>query len=153
MSGRSSGTRSRTIPCVFLQAHGVVGTASHNRFSLAEMKGDRAQIRQRLVAAQVESALFVHVTDQSDFGGGPPASLGSLDMGAVDESRYNLATPGGEVSTNLRLGIRLYRVSDGVAIWTGVVDTVVKEDYDSITLLRGVAKTIVDRMAQDKVIP
>jgi hypothetical protein len=137
----------------FLQEHGVVGNASYARFSLVEMKGDRAQIRQRLVDAKVESVLFVHVTDQTDFGGGPPASLGSMDMAAVDESRYNLATPGGEVNTKLRLAARLYRVSDGVVVWTGLMDTIVKEDYDSIVLLRGVAKTIVNRMAQDKVIP
>ena len=137
----------------FLKEHGVEGVGSHARFSLAEMKGDREQIRQRLVATKAESVLFVHVTDKTDFGGGPPASLGSLDMAAVDESRYNLATPGGELNTKLRLEARLYRVSDGAVIWSGLMDTIVKEDYDSIVLLRGVAKTIVDRMASDKVIP
>jgi hypothetical protein len=138
----------------FLQGHGIVGTASHDRFSLDEMKGDREQIRQRLAAVKAESVLFVRVTGQADFAGGPPASLGNVDMGAVDESRYNALTmPGGEVNMNLHLGARLYRVSDGVVIWTGLMDTIVKEDYDSIVLLRGVAKTIVDRMAKDKVIP
>ncbi len=137
----------------FLKKHGVEGVGSHARFSLDEMKGDPEQIRQRLVASKAESVLFVHVTDKTDFGSGPPASLGSLDMAAVDESRYNLATPGGQVDTKLRLAARLYRVSDGATIWSGQMDTIVKEDYDSVVLLRGVAKTIVDRMAKDRVIP
>lgn len=137
----------------FLKAHAVEATSSHTRFSLEQMKGNREEIRLRLVDAKAESVLFVHVTDRADVGGGPPASLGSLDMAAVDESRYNLATPGGEVNTKLRLAARLYRVSDGVVIWTGVMNTTVKEDYDSIVLLRGLAKTIVEEMARGKVIP
>jgi hypothetical protein len=33
------------------------------------------------------------------------------------------------------------------------MNTTVKEDYDSIVLLRGLAKTIVEEMARGKVIP
>jgi hypothetical protein len=139
----------------FLREHGVVGAASHDRFTLDQMKGNREQIRQLLAAANAESVLFVRVTDQSDSAAGaPPASLGSLDMGAVDESRYNALTmPGGSDNFNVRLSARLYRVSDGAVVWTGMMDTIVKEDFDSIVVLRGIAKTIVERMATDKVIP
>jgi hypothetical protein len=77
-----------------------------------------------------------------------------MDMGAVDESRYNaFTTPGGEVNTRFRLGARLYRVSDGAVIWSGVLDTVMKEDSDALVFIRSTARTIVDRMAKDKVIP
>ncbi len=139
----------------FLKEHGVAGNASHDSFSLDELKGDREQIRQRLLAAKVESVLSVRVTDQTDSApGGPPVTLGNVGAGAVYESAYNALTmPGGSDNYNVRLAARLYRVSDGVVVWTAMMDTVVKEDYDSIVLLRGVAKTIVDRMARDKMIP
>jgi len=139
----------------FLKEHGVAGAASHERFTLDQMKGNRERIRELLAAANAESVLFVRVTDQTDSAAGaPPASLGSLDMGAVDESRYNALTmPGGSDNFNVRLSARLYRVSDGAVVWTGMMDTVVKEDFDSIVVLRTVAKTIVDHMATDKVIP
>jgi hypothetical protein len=138
----------------FLQEHGVVGTASHSRFSLTELKGNQELIRQRLLEAKADSVLFVRVTEQDDTGGAPPVSPGSIDWGAVEETRYNALTmPGGDVNTHLRLKARLYRVSDGAVMWTGLMDTIVKEDYDSIVLLRGVAKTIVERMSKDKVIP
>jgi len=138
----------------YLQARGVNGTASYTRFRLAELKGDKEEIRQRLVAANVVSVLFVHVTDRSDFVDGPPASLGSLDLSGVDESRYEAFTaPGGDINTTLRIGARFYRVSDGTVIWSCVLDTIMKEDTDSLTFMRGVAKELVDRMVKDKVIP
>jgi hypothetical protein len=138
----------------YLQTHGVEGTASHTRFRLAELKGDKEDVRQRLVAANVVSVLFVHVTDRSDFVEGPPASLGSLDTSGFDESRYEAFTvPGGDINTNFRIGARFYRVSDGAVIWSCVLDTIMKEDTDSLTFMRGVAKELVDRMVKDKVIP
>ena len=138
----------------FLKERGVEGTASFTRFSFDEMKGDRAQVRQKLAAANVQSALIVRVTAQSDSVDGPPASLGDMDMQAVDEDRYNsFTTPGGDIHIKLRLGAKLYRVSDGVVIWSGLLDTILSEDYDSIVVLRGMAKTIVEQMAKDKVIP
>jgi hypothetical protein len=138
----------------FLTEHGVAGTASHTRFSFDELQGNKELIRQRLLEAKLESVLFVRVTAQADFVEGPPASLGNMDMGAVDESRYNaFTTPGGEVNTRFRLGARLYRVSDGAVIWSGVLDTVMKEDSDALVFIRSTARTIVDRMAKDKVIP
>jgi hypothetical protein len=137
-----------------LQKHGVEATPSHAKFSFDEMKGDKEQIRQRFVAANAESVLFVRVTDRADFASGPPVSLGDMDMGAVDESRYNALTrPGGDMDTTLRIGARLYRVSDGAVIWTGLLSTMMKEDYDSVVLTQNIAKTIVDQMAKDKVIP
>ena len=85
---------------------------------------------------------------------GPPISLGSIDEAAVDESRYNaFVRPGGSVNTKLRLGARLYRVSDGAVIWSGVLDEIMKEDDDPVVFIRKTAKAIVDAMAKDKVIP
>lgn len=137
-----------------LTGRGITANPSHAQFTFAELKGNKEQIRQRLLAIGAEAALFVHVTDQADFASGPPASLGSMDMGAVDESRYNALTrPGGDVDTSLRLGTRLYRVSDGAVVWSGLLQTLVKEDYDSMVLMRNVARTIVAQMAKDKVIP
>jgi hypothetical protein len=138
----------------FLREHGVDGTASFHQISFEDLKGDKEQLRQKLQAAKAESILFVRVTDRSDFVQGAPTSFGSMDVGAIAESRYNAFTAGGgDISTALRLGARLYRVSDGAVLWRGLLDTVMKEDTDSTVLMRTIAKSIVDRMAKDKAIP
>jgi hypothetical protein len=137
-----------------LKERGVEGTASHTLLTFDELKGNKEQLRQRLLAAKVESVLFVRVTSRADFMDGPPASLGDLDMGAVDESRYVAFTSvGGDINTRFRLGARVYRVSDGAVIWSAALDEVMKEDTDSMVFIRDTAKTIVERMARDKVIP
>jgi hypothetical protein len=139
---------------LLLREHGVAGTASYNQFSFAQVQGDKEQLRQNLKAAGVQSLLFVRVTQRTDFVDGPPASLGSMDMGAVDESQYvAFTTPGGDINTRFRIGARLYRVSDGAVIWSAVLDEVMKEDADSTDFIRRTARTIVDRLAKDKVIP
>ena len=138
----------------FLQQHGVTGTSSYTRFTLDQIKGDKEQLRQQLIAAGAESVLIVRVTDRADFVEGPPASLGSLDGGALAESRYNaFTTPGGEMNTALFLGGRCYRVSDGAVIWSCLLQEVMKEDTDSVVFIRNTAKAIVDRLAKDQVIP
>jgi hypothetical protein len=137
----------------YLRERGVQGTASYTRFSFDEIKGDKEQIRQKLQGAGAESVLFVRVTQRTDFVDGPPASLGSMDMGAVDESRYNaLTTPGGDINTRFRIGARLYRVSDGAVIWSCALDSVMKEGADASDFIRRTAKAIVERMGRDKVI-
>ena len=139
---------------LLLREHGVDGTASYNLFSFQQVQGGKEQLRQQFLAAKAESVLFVRVTSQNDFVDGPPASLGSMDMGAVDESRYNaLTTPGGDINTNFRLGARLYRVSDGAVIWSAALDEIMKEDANPMGFIHKTAKTIVDQMAKDKVIP
>ena len=137
-----------------LREHGVEGTVSCTRFSFDQVKGDKEQLRQKLQAGGAESVLFVRVTQQTDFVDGPPASLGSSDMGAVDESRYvAFTTPGGDINTKFRLGARLYRVSDGAVIWSAVLDEIMKEDTAPTDFIQRTAREIVDRMAKDKVIP
>jgi len=137
-----------------LQGYGVDGTASYTRFSYAEVSGSKEQLRQRLLATNVASVLFVRVTDRADFVDGPPVSLGSMDMSGVDESRYNaFTTPGGNINSAWRIGARLFRVSDGAVIWSCMLETMMKEDADSLVFMRGVAKEIVERMDKDKVIP
>jgi hypothetical protein len=102
----------------------------------------------------VESVLIVRVTDRADFVAGPPVSLGSMDMGAVDEVRYNaLTTAGGDINSAWRIGARLYRVSDAAVIWSCMLQTVMKQDADSLVFMRGIARDIVIRMAKDEVIP
>jgi hypothetical protein len=138
----------------YLQKHGVEGSASYTRFRFAELKGDKEAIRQRLMAAHVGSVLFVRVTDRTDFVTGPPASLGSMDMGTVNEVHHEaLTVPGSDITSDWRIGAKLYRVSDGAVIWSCLLGTVMKEDSDSLTFMQGVAKGIVDQMAKDKVIP
>jgi hypothetical protein len=137
-----------------LRERGVQGLASYTQFSFDEVKDDQEQVRRGLLAAKAEAVLFVRVTQQVDFEEGPPASPGSMDTGALDEPRQvALIAPVGQINTNFRLWARLYRVSDGAAIWSAVLDEVMKEDDDSRTFIRNTAKTIVERMARDKVIP
>lgn len=138
----------------FLRERGVEGNNSYAVYSFADLKGDKEQIRQRLLAAKAESVLIVRVTERADFVAGPPASLGSVDMAAVDESRYNaFTTPGGDMNTTFRLGARLFRVSDGAVLWSGLFSAVLKEEGDSLVFIQKVTKTIVERLAKDKVIP
>jgi hypothetical protein len=138
----------------FLQGNGVNGTASYNQFSFAEVKGDKEKLRGKLKSAGVESLLFVRVTQRTDFVDGPPASLGEMDMSAVDESQYvAFTTPGGDINTRFSLGARLYRVSDGAVIWSAALNEVMKEGADSTDFMRRTARATVDRMAKDKVIP
>ena len=137
-----------------LREHGVDATASYTKFSFDQIKGDKEHLRQQLLAAKAESVLFVRVTQRTDFVDGPPASLGSMDAAAVDESAYNaFTTPGGDINTAFSLGARLYRVSDGAVIWSALVDEVMKEDADALAFIRRTSKAIVDRMGKDKVIP
>jgi hypothetical protein len=138
---------------LLLRERGVEGTASYNQFSFAQVKGDKEQLRQNLKSAGVQSLLFVRVTQRTDFVDGPPASLGSSDMGAVDESQYvAFTTPGGDINTRFSLGARLYRVSDGAVIWSAALNEVMKEDAAPIEFIHKTAKAIVDRMARDGVI-
>ncbi len=138
----------------FLQERGVQATPSYTRLSLDQLQGDKDQIRQNLLAAGAPAVLFVRVTDRMDFVQGAPASLGSVDMGAVGESRYNaLTAAGGEVDTRFGIGARVYRVSDGAFIWSALLNKVLKEDADSLVFMQQTAKTLVTRLAKDKVVP
>ena len=138
----------------FLRERGVDAIASYSRLSFEAVKGDKEQLHQQLLAAKAEAVLFVRVTAKADFVDGPPASLGSMDMGAWDESTYTaFTTPGGDINTAYHLGARLYRVSDGAVIWSALLETILKEDADQLAFIRGIARKIVDRMAKDKVIP
>jgi hypothetical protein len=137
-----------------LRQHGVEGAASYTQFSLAEVKGDRTQMRQRLLAAKAESVLYVRVADRDDFTKGPPATFEGSNMGDVYDSRYAAFTdPGGEINTDLGLGATLYRVSDGALLWSGALDTIMREDADALAVMQRIATTFVQQMAKDKVIP
>jgi hypothetical protein len=138
---------------LLLRERGVEGTASYNQFSFAQVQGNKEQLGQMVKSTGVQSLLFVRVTQRTDFVDGPPASLGSSDMGAVDESQYvAFTTPGGDINTRFRLGARLYRASDGAVIWSAVLNEVMKEDDVPVEFIQKTAKEIVDRMARDGVI-
>jgi hypothetical protein len=138
----------------YLRAHGVDGVASYSRFGFDQVNSDKEQFRQLLQAAHQESVLFVRVTQRADFTEGAPRSLGGMDMGSVDESTYvSFTEPGGEINTGFRLGARLFRVSDGVVVWSSVLTTIMKEDTDQLVFVRKTARAFVDRMAKDNVIP
>lgn len=138
----------------FLNKRSVSGTSSYSRFPLEQMKGDKGQVRERLAATGADSVLFVRVTDRADVADGPPASLGDIDMAAVDELRYNaFTTPGGAMNNVFKFQARLYRISDANPVWDAQVEAVMKEDTDSILLMRKVAGKIVAQLGRDRVIP
>ena len=138
-----------------LGKRGVTATASHTMFSFDQLKGNKQQLAQQLVAAKVESLLFVRVTGKTDFVEGPPPDLADMDIGAVQEDGYIAFTqpPGGEMNTIYNLGARFFRVSDGAVIWSGVLNETLKDGEDRLYFIRQTARTIVDRLAKDKVIP
>jgi hypothetical protein len=138
-----------------LAEHGVKGTASHTMLSLEELNGNKEQLRQRLIELKAESLLIVRVTERADFvEEEAPVTLGSMEITGESESRFNeFLRPGGDVDTALRLGARLYRVSDGALMWSGVLDATIKEDQDRLVFIRRTAETIVQRLAKDKLIP
>jgi TolB-like protein len=137
-----------------LQKRQVNAVASYNQFPLTTFSGTQDQIRQALAAANVQFALFAKTGDRTDFVAGAPMSFSERDISSAQASQYlYLTAGGGDIETDLRLGAKLYRVSDGALVWSGVVDKVVKEGYDSIALLRSIARSLVGEMSSAKVIP
>lgn len=139
----------------FLSKRGVSGLNSYSRFSLDQLKGEKEKVRTRITATGADSVLFVRLTDREDIlAGGPPPTLGDMDMAAVDESRYNaLTSPGGAVNSLFVLHARLYQISDGNPVWNAQVRAIMKEDSDSIVFMRSVAEKIVRQMRKDRVVP
>ena len=136
----------------FLQQRKVVGVASYKQFPLSDFKGSRDDIRKKCAAAGAESVLLVRTADRTTFGQAVPRSLGSLDGSTPDETTYELFTAGGNIETNMGLDARLYRVADAAPVWNALVDTILKDQYDSRAVSWKMADTIVTRLAKDKVI-
>ena len=121
-----------------LQQRKVVGVGSSDRFTLAELKGVGEELRKKCASAGAEALLLVRTTDRTTFETGPG---------------YERLSGFGDIKTDVQLTATLYRLSDGAPLWTGVVDTILKEQYNSIVVLRKVAQAIVNSLAKDKVIP
>jgi hypothetical protein len=137
----------------FLQQRKVEGIASYKQFAVSDFKGGQAEIRKKCAAAGADSVLMVRTTDRTSFGRAFPRSLGSLEGSTPDETTYELFTSGGNIETDMCLDVRLYRVSDSAPLWNALVDTLLKDQYDSRAVAWKVAKGIVTRLAKDKVIP
>ncbi len=136
-----------------LSKHQVTGVASYQQFPLDDLTGDKEQLKQKFANTGAQSVLIVRLVERGTFMSGPPGTIGDISPGSVDEASYERFTSGGDIETDLRLGAKLYRVSDGSMVWSGVIDTTLKEDYDSIVVMRSVADRIVSGLAKDKVIP
>ena len=121
-----------------LQERKVAAVASSNQFTLADFQGGAEELRKRFATVGTESLLLVRMTDRSTFERGPG---------------YERSVGLGDIQTALQLQATLYRLPDGVTIWNGVLGTILKDQYNSHTVLRGIAKDIVSRLAKDKVIP
>ena len=122
----------------FLLERKVVGVGASDRFTLSDFKGDATQIQKKCATAGTESLLVVHTVDRSTFERGPG---------------FERSAGFGQVETDVQLGVTLYRVSDGVTIWNGVINKTLKDQYSPGAALTGVAKAIVSSLAKDKVIP
>ena len=137
----------------FLQQRKVEGIASYKQFAVSDFKGSQEEIRKKCAAAGAEAVLLVRTTDRTTFGRAFPRSLGSLDGSTPDETSYELFTAGGNIETDMCLDARLYRVSDAAPVWNAMVDTLLKDQYDSRAVAWIIAKDIVSHLAKDKVIP
>lgn len=122
----------------FLQQRKVVAVGSSSQFGVSDFKGGAEEIRKKFATAGTESLLVVRVTGRTTFEKGPG---------------YERAAGFGDIETDVQSAATLYRLSDGVPIWNGKMDTILKEQYHSRVELRGAAKAIVSSLAKDKVIP
>jgi hypothetical protein len=122
----------------FFQERKVVAVTSPDRFTLSDFTGGAEEIRKKFAASGKESLLLVRTTDRATFELGPG---------------YERSAGLGEIETAVQLAATLYRLSDGVPMWTGVLGTTLKDQYNSRTVLSGIAKDIVSNLAKEKVIP
>jgi hypothetical protein len=122
----------------FLQQRKVVAVGSSSEFTLSDFNGGAEEIHKKFATAGVESLLVVRTTGRTTFERGPG---------------YERAAGFGDIETDVQLAATLYRVSDGVTIWNGAMDTILKDQYHARDVMRSVAKAIVSTLAKDKVIP
>lgn len=122
----------------FLQQRKVVGVGSSGRFALSDFQEVGEEIRKKCANTGAESLLLVRTTDRTTFEKGP------------GYERYTEAT---DIETDVQLTATLYRLSDGALIWNGVVDTILKDQYDTRVVMKKVANVIVNNLAKEKVIP
>jgi hypothetical protein len=122
----------------FLQQRKVVAVGSSSRFAVSDFKEGAEEIRKKFATAGAESLLVVRTTGRTTFEKGPG---------------YERAAGFGEIETDVQLAATLYRLSDGVPIWNGVMDTILKDQYHSRVVMRSVAEAIVSNLAKNKVIP
>ena len=146
-------TRFESDMVYFLAQHSVAAVGSQGRFTLDEFRGDRKQLREKLEAAKVSFVLITRETARTTFLGPPSGAGGDMSWGEADDFvSGHAALSAGDIKTDVRLGAKLYRVSDGAVLWSGLVDTLLKENYNSVAVSKRVAETIVKRMVKDKVI-
>jgi hypothetical protein len=122
----------------FLQQRKVAAVGSSSRFAVSDFKPGAEEIRKQFATAGAESLLVVRTTGRTTFEKGPG---------------YERAAGFGDIETDVQLAATLYRLSDGVTIWDGAMDTILKDQYHSGVVMRDVAKALVSRLAKDKVIP
>ena len=122
----------------FLQQRKVAAVGNAKQFTLSDFTGGAEQIKQTFATARTEAVLCVRTTDRSTFERGPG---------------YETSAGLGEIETAVQLQATLYRLSDGMPIWNGVISTILKDQYNSRVVLKGVARDIVSSLAKDKVVP
>lgn len=137
-----------------LKRHGVTGNPSFERFSLDELKGDWAQVRKRLADAGAEAILYVRLANRVNFSEGSRTGAGDIDVNDLDApGAIGFGHPESKIDSHLFLEAQLFRVADGAILWSGSVNSLVKEDDDYLVVTRRIADAIVDRMASDRIIP
>jgi hypothetical protein len=122
----------------FLQQRKVVAVGSSSQYPLSAFNGEAEEIRKKFATAGTECLLVVRTTGRTTFEKGPG---------------YERAAGFGDIETDVQLAATLYRISDGMTIWNGVMDTLLKDQYHSRVVMRSVAEAIVSSLAKDKVIP
>lgn len=122
----------------FLQQRKVVAVGSSSKYPLSAFNGEAEGIRKEFATAGTECLLVVRTTGRTTFEKGPG---------------YERAAGFGNIETDVQLAATLYRISDGVTIWNGVMNTILKDQYHSRVVMRNVAEAIVSSLAKDKVIP
>ena len=122
----------------FLRQRNVVAMSSSSRYAVSDFKEGAEEIRKQFATAGTESLLVVRTTGRTTFETGPG---------------YERAAGFGEIETDVQVAATLYRLSDGVPIWNGAIDTILKDQYHARVVLGEVAKAMVSSLAKDEVIP
>ena len=133
----------------------VTATGNQGRFPQSDFKGDREVLRQKLLAAGVESVLLVRPTDRTTTmrGSGVAGTMagGATSWSEVEDARYEAYTAGPSITTIQVVTGKLFRVSDGALLWNSSTQLTLGNDYSPDVMFRQLAVTIAGQLQQDKV--
>jgi len=136
------------------KVHQVACATSCERFTLAELTGDRQTIRAKLEQAGIDAVLVVRAKDRAKTGAETTDSLYNGGLGFVSEgdARFLATSPTSSgVTIRLTVSGRLFTVGDGAMRWSTLAKTAMREGIDQDAAVRELAAAIANQLRMDKV--